>query len=57
MDTVKENEFWKWVNQRFHSYSEELQKTPVESNRREKEDGRRPPVPPRNELKLKIWRR
>jgi len=57
MNAVKENEFWKWVNQKFHSYSEEIKKELVAPDRRKTADGWYPPVPPRGELKLKIGRR
>lgn len=56
MDAAKENEFWRWVNQKFNSFSEELRKESGAANPRKAVDVCSPPVPPKSELKLKIRR-
>lgn len=53
MDTAKENEFWKWVNQKFDSFREEFKRDSRAEGLRDPADLNAPPLPPRLKELLK----
>jgi hypothetical protein len=53
METQKEDTFWKWVNEKFHIFMEELKKDSVATNPRKPVDCCNPPTPPRLKQPLK----
>ena len=53
METQKEENFWKWLHQKFDTFLEELKKDSVASNPRKPVDCCNPPVPPKMDIKPK----
>jgi len=47
METQKEDTFWKWVNEKFQVFMEELKRDSVANNPRKPVDCCNPPTPPR----------